>query len=405
MEVWPHDDTSVRDLPGDGSEHEIDNNEGVNVTRPDAEAISGAHTPGEQAKTRDDAQLSFAKTPENKTRHKELETLAPEDIDGEEVSPQSQVNATEMASALKDESQTLDQNVRAKSRDHGAAKGEIKIYNERLTGLRRNIELLTNAVKTTIRISARKAPDTKTLQELRWDADDSLEIHELHQSFVQLTERLGNRVQTLSDQNTDYQRVLAEKEIELAKTNKELKAARELKQAPGPSSDMEADHKTCRRIYSIERQRRMEAEHKFIDFKRRNRELQVDLNDAHDQNTQLKERAQTLRTRAQRWEGEYKTIKSRAEKESAGLEHTLKQQHDEMIRCVKEYRDKVKDQGHWEVASLREKVEALERHQKVFNEAFDQLKREKARMEDTAIPQLQDTIKANEEEIRKLDDA
>jgi hypothetical protein len=31
----------------------------------------------------------------------------------------------------------------------------------------------------------------------------------------------------------------------------------------------------------------------------------------------LEERAQTYKTRAQRWEGEYKTMKSRAEKEYA----------------------------------------------------------------------------------------
>jgi hypothetical protein len=80
-------------------------------------------------------------------------------------------------------------------------------------------------------------------------------------------------------------------------------------------------------------------------------------------------------------------------------------QHDEMLYCVKEYREKVKDQGHWEVQSLQERVLALEWDQQLTNKAFDQLKVEKARMEETRIPNLQDTTAANKEEIKQLRDA
>jgi hypothetical protein len=242
-----------------------------------------------------------------------------------------------VASAPENTAQAPNQDIGVQTTDSRDAEESSRSYNDRLTQLKRDLELLTEAVQATPPENATNAPDTKALERFRWDIDGSLEVRKLHASFIQLTKQLGTKVQTLADQNRNYQIVLAEKE-------KDLQATREPERAPDPSL---ADHRIWEKKSKFEQHKRKQAELRFPDSKKKaearsyfdveklRRELPAEINEARDQTTRLEERAQTYKTRAQRWEGEYKTMKSRAEKEYAQFGGIEKQQHEKSCAVSK----------------------------------------------------------------------
>jgi hypothetical protein len=323
----------------------------------------------------------------------------------------------------------LDQDVQARARELEHARVDLKLYNDRLTTLRLDVEHLTDMVEQSLSNSVNGAPDTKTLKDLRWKSNSSYEAKTLHSNFLHLTKQMESKVQskfeTLSDQYMQMKFALAEKEKELIRAKKELQAAIQAKQAlltgtaelEKERDHMRNDRNLWNKAYLDECSKTQQAEHKFEEFRKLaeamyrpnlehlNKELQHDLTTVRDENDRLQERAQRLKTRARRWEGEYKTIKSRAEKESKQMKSALEQQVVEMLRYVKEYHDKVKDPAHWDLKPLQETVRALERDKEVIEEAFHREEREKSRIVEFEIPELLERIEGYEEENKKLKDA
>lgn len=350
----------------------------------------------------------------------EQEDSTAEALDGQELAVEREEAAIKKANILEGEIAELDKDLRAKTKDVLEAEEDLKIYNNRLTRLRKDVEYLTEAVKNTSHNSVSGAPDTKKLKDLRWHNNTSPHARGLHQNLLQLTEQMENRIQMSSAQCMHVHYILADKEKELAKAKRDLQAAtRELEKPTVliPNHALEQERDEWKQLYGTERKKREQAERRLEDFKetansmyrprleQQNRELQIDLNVARDKNIRLQERAQALKTRAQRWEGEYKIIKSRSELESQGFGIALGQKEDDLLLCIKEYRDKMKDPALLEVGKLHEKLSALERDQEVTNKAFDRVKMAKSRIEETEIPRLLDNIAKYKEENKMLKDA
>lgn len=302
--------------------------------------------------------------------------------------------ALEKISALERNVQTLSHDLEAKSMELDEVREGTKTLGENLTKMWEDVQYLANAVKQT---RTGDASDTKALRDLIWKPYSSLEAKNLHRHIVRFASVMEDNMQATSAD-------LEVKNKELATAQKDLQVLEE--------------SETYWKTQTEQAQKKTEqSERRLADWKvkagaiyqpylrEKNRELRADLTTARDAYSTMKERMQTQKTCAQRWEAEFKTIKSRAEKESGGFELAYEQQRNDMMICMKAYHEKLKDPKYFELEPLHEKVRRLERDLQVTTREFDAVKVDKARIEEDMLPKILEQMREYEGEIEGLRDA
>jgi hypothetical protein len=302
-ESQEHNNLPVSKPLGNEDKYKMEDERGLGISQCGVLNYSGIYALTELTDTTREESASAIEMQENASR---LTGLEKPGITGWEESVfGNDVDAQKMTRAPKNKAQALNQDVGVQTTDSGDVQDSSNSNNDKLTRLRRELELLTEAVKATPLDNATNALHIKTLEGLGWDIDSSLEVRKLHTSFIQLTEQFGTKVQTLAEHNRTNQIGLAEKETELVKVKKELQATRALERAPDPSL---ADREDWERIFKSEQYKRNQAELKFPEFKKKaearyrfdlerlRRELQAKVDEARDKNTRLEERAQVYKT-------------------------------------------------------------------------------------------------------------
>lgn len=326
------------------------------------------------------------------------EEAALEEISALVSAAESAVRQEEIAlievTALKENVQKLSQDLEAKNRELDEVKESTKTSGEKLTEMREDVEYLANAVKQTGTDDASK---TKALRDLRWKPYSSLEAKDLHRHIIRFTTVMEGKIQAAS--------------AELECKNAELATAQNNLQV------LEESKKYWKRQTEQAQKKNEQIERRLADWKvtaeamyqpnleEKNRVLQADLTTARDDYNTMHERMQAQKTRAQRWEAEFKTMQSRAEKESEGFELACEQQRKDMMVCMREYHEKLNDPRYFELEPLHEKVRALERELQVTTEEFDAVKVDKARMEEDVLPGILAQMREYEVEIEGLRDA
>jgi DNA repair exonuclease SbcCD ATPase subunit len=320
--------------------------------------------------------------------------------------------------ALREKIAELKQESQVRSEDLVQANKNLRTSDETLERLRGDIENLMNAIHQMSQSSSDRMFNAKTFQDMTQNTEFCPGTNKLLSFLTQLTEQLEIQIQSLSS---------GTEQIQLDPENKELQIIVGLNSFPAREESIinnalektpihEAEGGYWEQLYKEERKLKEHAERKIEslknasrktyhpDLERHIRELQIELTETQDEKAQLQEQVEKYSARAQQWENEYKTVRTRAEKEFAGLQQAIEQREVEMRAYIKDYHDKTKQKNHWNLKGLQDRIKTLEFDQNVTDKLFNDTKTEKARLEDE-ISRLVDIITAYKEENKKLVDA
>lgn len=135
----------------------------------------------------------------------------------------------------------------------------------------------------------------------------------------------------------------------------------------------------CRRFESLDTQHKrlqIEAERMYQpDLEKKYKELQVQLIAVKDTTTDMADEIRKTRDQAQTWRDEAELRKEELAKCTAQFEEQSQLQNEEMVRSIKEYRDKVKENRYWDKDSLLSINEQLEREKAVLAREVERLLR------------------------------
>ncbi|KAI4946061.1 hypothetical protein J4E91_007504 [Alternaria rosae] len=239
------------------------------------------------------------------------------------------------------------------------------------------------------------------------------EIGRLRANFLKLIKRVNGNSRELKKQKEDLNRQLVEERFENARLEKAMDIERTGLLSPGSQSprDMHMSKNEWEQYYKRERQRRQGVEQELAKAKKQlsqlqpeNEKLQSDLTMAEEELAELRPKNDKLEMEAKGWREELEENKVQFEQRSLAFETNISEQQRENFRYIRDYYKKVKDQAHWEVRGLQQKLSVAERASEALKRDYKREQVVNIRLED-AIIRLRKSIKARDIHIAKTEQA
>ncbi|KAF2832813.1 hypothetical protein CC86DRAFT_414412 [Ophiobolus disseminans] len=138
-----------------------------------------------------------------------------------------------------------------------------------------------------------------------------------------------------------------------------------------------------------------------FDLERKNKDLQIDLDSARDENVKFDMKLNKQQWLAQEWEKEYNDSQIILEERIEGYAKADLDQKEEILGYIEAYQNKTKDREHWHVAGLQRRIGNLEQDLKTMNDMLSVLKSENSKLDDEN-KELRLTKERDDHEIEEI---
>ncbi|RMZ69172.1 hypothetical protein GMOD_00003099 [Pyrenophora seminiperda CCB06] len=237
--------------------------------------------------------------------------------------------------------------------------------------------------------------------------DSESETRGLHANFHELLQAFGKSRSSLQTENEDLENQLHDIKRYVTRLEEAAKAPQ-----PGeigmstpsllspasplfPRSPQQADRDGFEKLYTdavqknkitlekLEQARLEVAELKGQTDKMT--ELEMRLEDSQKARADLEQKVDEFKNEAQQWRSEVDEKNSELDLRSVAFEEQAKRERREVLRHIKAYYNKTRDETNWHVIDLQEKLSALEEEHESMKQMFNQVKTEKASLEEEIV--------------------
>ncbi|KAI4708390.1 hypothetical protein J4E89_007014 [Alternaria sp. Ai002NY15] len=255
--------------------------------------------------------------------------------------------------------------------------------------------------------------ETKELDAVFLSLSQDDETGKLRGEFLRLIKNFNGNFKELREQIEDLKREVAEKEYEINSLGKTIEIERKGLLSPGLPSPhpMQPGKNEWEQYYEREKKKRRDAESELAKAKKllsqlqpENEKLQSDLTEAQQELAELRPKNDQLEMEAKTWKEELEENKAQFEQRSLAFEANMSEQQLEQFRYIRDYYKKVKDQAHWEVQGLQQKLSVADQARVVLQRDYKREQGVNTRLEDAVI-KLRKSVKARDIHIGKTEQA
>ncbi|KAI4675955.1 uncharacterized protein J4E84_009931 [Alternaria hordeiaustralica] len=255
--------------------------------------------------------------------------------------------------------------------------------------------------------------ETKELDAVFLSLSQDDETGKLRGEFLRLIKNFNGDFKELREQIEDLKREVAEKEYEINSLGKTIEIERKGLLSPGLPSPhpMQTGKNEWEQYYEREKKKRRDADLELAKAKKllsqlqpENERLQSNLTEAQEELAELRPKNDQLEMEAKTWKEELEENKAQFEQHSLALEANISEQQLENFRYIRDYYQKVKDQAHWEVQGLQQKLSVADQVKEALKRDYKREQGVNTRLEDAVI-RLRKSVKARDIHIGKTEQA
>jgi len=255
--------------------------------------------------------------------------------------------------------------------------------------------------------------EAKELDAVFLSLSQDSETGKLRGEFLKLIKNFNGNFKELRQQIVDLKREVKDKEYDIDSLEKRVEIERTGLLTPGlPSPQgIQAGKNEFQQYYEREKKKRRDAElelakatKQLLQLQHENKKLQFDLTKAEEELAELRPKNDQLKLEAKTWKEELEENKAQFEQYSLAFEANMSEQQLENFRYIRDYYQKVKDQAHWEVQGLQQKLSVADQVREALKRDYKREQGVNTRLED-AVVRLRKSVKARDIHIGKTEQA